>query len=84
MTHSITIEDLAPETLRRIQAEAQRRGINVEQCAAELLKQQVATKDKPADSGSAADLLSLAATRSAEDEAVFLAATADFSRVDDI
>ena len=82
MTHSITIEDLDPETLRRIGAEAQRRGLTIEQCAAELLKQQVATKDKPANSGAAADLLSLAGTWSEEDEAVFRAATADFSRLD--
>ena len=82
MTHSITIKDLDPETFRRIEAEARRRGINVEQCAAELLKQQVSIKGKPVDSGSGADLLSLAGTWSLEDEAVFLAATADFSRLD--
>ncbi|MCH8043627.1 MAG: hypothetical protein IID44_07895 [Planctomycetes bacterium] len=81
MIHSITIEDLDPETLRRIAAEARRRGINVEQCAAELLKQQVSTCDKSAGTGSK-DLLSLAGTWSGEDEAAFNTATANFSRVD--
>ena len=81
MTHSITIKDLDAETLRRITAEARRRGINVEQCAAELLKQQVSASDKLVNAGST-DLLSLAGTWSEEDEAAFNSATVDFSRVD--
>ena len=83
MGASITITDLDPSTLRRLESEAHRRGIDVAALAKELLSQAAPPDPASLPNGQLHhDLDPLAGTWSDADARAFEAAVADFGHVD--
>ena len=83
MGATITITNLDPVTLQRLESEARRRGVDVATVAGELLRAAVPPVALPAANGQTFhDLDALAGTWSDDDARSFEAAVADFGRVD--
>jgi hypothetical protein len=83
MGATITITDLDPVTLQRLESEARRRGVDVATVAGELLRAAAPPVVAPAANGQTFhELDALAGTWSEEDAKSFGAAVADFERVD--
>jgi hypothetical protein len=79
MSTTITIQGVEESIVRRLAAEAQQRGLNIEEFVPELIRQTL-------DAGRGQtyhDLDSLAGTWSEEQADEFLAAVADFEKVDE-
>jgi hypothetical protein len=83
MGATITITNLDPATLHRLESEARRRGVDVATVAGELLRAAVPPAVAPVGNGQTFhDLDGLAGTWSDDDARSFDAAVADFARVD--
>lgn len=83
MGATITITNLDPVTLHRLESEARRRGVDVATVAGELLRDAAPPPVPPAANGQTYhDLDALAGTWTEDDVRSFDAAVADFARVD--
>jgi hypothetical protein len=83
MGAAITITNLDPVTLDRLESEARRRGVDVGTVAAELLRASVPPVVSPATNGQTHhDLDALAGTWSDDEARSFDTAVADLGRVD--
>ncbi len=83
MTVSLTIDNLSPEVLSRLNEEARRRGVEVNVIVREILEARLGCLKKGPPSGVNHDLDELAGTWSAEETDAFLKATAEMRRVDE-
>lgn len=79
----IDVEGLDPRVFERLQTEARRRGVNLDVVIKEVLSQSVAPTVGTTEVGVHHDLDSLAGTWSDEEAKGFLAAQADFGRIDE-
>jgi plasmid stability protein len=83
MSISLTISNLDDETFRRLQAEAQRRGSDIESVAKTLLAENLPAGMLPTPAkGQYRDASSLAGTWSEQDYQEFMTTVAEFGRID--
>lgn len=83
MGTSITIDNLDIEVLKRLQAEADRRGVDIGVVVNEVLKCSLAPTAKPSAACLHHELDELAGSWSDAEADAFLATVADFRRVDE-
>lgn len=85
MTDQITIDNLGPEAISRLRAEARRRGVAVGALIAELLQAALSAMPAPGEKQASEKhrLAAMAGTWSDEEAEAFLAAIADFEQIDE-
>jgi plasmid stability protein len=83
MSKNITIRNLDEETVHWLDAEARRRGIDVERIVIELIHQGAKSSPQQEERPGFHDLDALAGTWTQEDAEEFHKATADFRKVDE-
>jgi hypothetical protein len=82
MSAPLTISDVDAETMQRLEAEARRRGVDVNVLARDLLQQGLPPNTPASANGPFHDLDFLAGSWSEADAAEFETATADFQKID--
>ena len=82
MTDSIIIDSLDSETLKKLEDEAQRRGVDVNSLASQLLKELLKTKAGQPEHLNGHELDTLAGTWSDEEAKAFLSNMSDFEIID--
>ena len=83
MATSLTIDPLDDNTLRRLEAEARRRGLDVSSMAAELLKAGLELPQRSRGGAAGRTLKELAGTWSRKEADHFLATISDLEQVDE-
>ena len=83
MAVSLTIDNLNPEILSRLNGEAHRRGIDVTVLIKEMIQDRVGLMTESSATEQHHDLDALAGTWSAEEAAGFLATVADMRQCDE-
>lgn len=87
MSTIINLDNLDADTLEGLRREAARRGVDMSVLACELLRERfrqvLQTRPVDSDPDDARKLRELAGTWSEKDDAEFLAATADFEKIDE-
>ncbi len=83
MTTSLTIDNLDAEIIECLQAEADRRGVDVGAVAKQVLEEGLGPVTKGSAGPPYRDLKALAGTWSDEEAEAFLSIIADFDRIDE-
>ncbi len=83
MSVSLTIDNLNPEILTRLNCEAQRRGVDVKVLVKEMIQDRLGPVAESSANQTNHDLDALAGTWSAEEAAGFLAMIADMRQCDE-
>jgi plasmid stability protein len=83
MSVTLTISNLEDETFRRLQAEAQRSGADLQTVARKVLAENLPPESTPeSTNGKHRDVSTLAGTWTEDEYQQFMAAIADFGRID--